>query len=206
DGIPAEIAATDANPPRRADRNPLRSRGTGRERQDLGGLCPADWFLVLQQLGDPHQVVGQHRRSDQNLEPLAPFGQTAPHAPAANQNRDPALDADPEPLALLELRAALEGLSLRGLGSAPLGNAYMADPRLLALLLILGAVETTIACVQLRRSVEGLLMTIQRRSHLDGIGRVSLQYLIVSDQALCALCQENLVAKFHWLSRLAPLD
>src|SRR5208282_5577081 len=56
------------------------------------------------------------------------------------------------------------------------------------------------------RVVEHLLMTIQRRSHMVGIGRVSFQYLVVSDQALTTLCQEDLVAEFHWLARLAPLD
>ena len=109
-------------------------------------------------------------------------------------------------MALLELRTVLEGFPLRGLCSAPLGNAYLADPRLPALLLILGAVEAPIARIQLGRLVEGLLMTLQRRSHMDGIRRVSLQYLVVGDQALSALCQKNLVAKFHWLPRLATLD
>src|SRR5712691_626512 len=87
------------------------------------------------------------RRPHQNLEPLATFGQTSLHAPAAKQDRDAALDAHPEPLALLEPWAVLEGFSFRGLRSAPLGNALLAHPGLPALFLILGAVEAPIASV-----------------------------------------------------------
>jgi hypothetical protein len=41
---------------------------------------------------------------------------------------------------------------------------------------------------------------------MRAIGLVSLQHLVVGDQTLSALRQENLVAKFHRLARLAPLD
>jgi len=37
-------------------------------------------------------------------------------------------------------------------------------------------------------------------------GWVSLQQLVAGDQTLSALRQENLVAKFHRLARLAPRD
>jgi len=39
-----------------------------------------------------------------------------------------------------------------------------------------------------------------------GVGRIAVQHLIVGDQALGALGEKNLVAKFHRLLRLAPLD
>src|SRR5260370_35980276 len=39
-----------------------------------------------------------------------------------------------------------------------------------------------------------------------GVERIAVQRLIVGDQALGALGEENLVAKFHRLLRLAPLD
>src|SRR5437879_9069540 len=37
----------------------------------LCGGAPALRFLVLDELGDAHQVVGQHRGANQHLEPLA---------------------------------------------------------------------------------------------------------------------------------------
>ena len=43
-------------------------------------------FLFLdQQLGNDHQVVGQHGRAHQQLEPLAPLRQATFHAPTTEE-------------------------------------------------------------------------------------------------------------------------
>ena len=97
----------------------------------------------------------------------------------------------------------LQGFLLRGLLTAPLGDTYLAYPILLAGVHIVGAVETPVARVEVRRVLEDLLMTLQGSSHMDGVGGIALQHLIVGDQAPRALGQENLVAEFHRFPRLA---
>jgi hypothetical protein len=51
-----------------------------------GGLCrgwPALWLAFVHQVGNPHQIIGQHCSAHQNLEPLSAFAQTAFHPSAA---------------------------------------------------------------------------------------------------------------------------
>ena len=40
-------------------------------------------FLVLEELGDAHQIVGQHGGAYQHLEPLAALGPAPLHSPPA---------------------------------------------------------------------------------------------------------------------------
>src|SRR6266436_4622200 len=127
-------------------------------------------------------------------------------SPTAKQYGDAAFNADSESLGFLECRAALQGFLLRGLLSAPLRDAHLADLSLLATLHIVWAVKAAISGVTLGRVLEGLLVTLQRGLHLVAVGGVPLQHLVVGDQALGALGQENLVAEFHRFLRLAPLD
>src|ERR1039457_6348230 len=161
---------------------------------------------VPQQLGNSQEVVGQYGCAHQNLETLAAFGPAALHPPAAKQHRDAALDAHPKTLPLFERPAALQGCLFRGLLSAALGNAHLADSGLLAGVHIGGTVKAPIAGVQLGRMLEDLLMMVQRSLHLGGIGGIAGQNLIVGDQALGTLGQEDLVTEFHRLALLAPLD
>ena len=49
-------------------------------------------------------------------------------------------------------------------------------------------------------------MTVQRSSHLGGVGGVALQHLVVGDQTLGALGQEHLVTELHRLAHFASLD
>src|SRR5439155_17261890 len=116
------------------------------------------------------------------------------------------LDAHAKALPLFERPAALQGFPLRRLVSATLGNAYLAVSGLLAVLRIVGTVKAPIAGVELGRSLENFLMTVQRRLHLVAVGRIALQLLVVGDQALRALGQEDLVPEFHRLAFLASLD
>src|SRR3989338_907436 len=85
----------------------------------LRGAAPAR-DAPAHEVGDPQQVVRQHRRAHEHLEPLAPLEQAAPHAPAAQQDRDAALDARAEALPLLERATLLVRGSLVGLAPAPL--------------------------------------------------------------------------------------
>src|SRR5450631_294475 len=136
------------------------TRGDKRKRALCSGSS-AVRFPVLKQLGDAHQIVGQHRGAHQHLEPLAAFGPAPLHAPTAKQHGDPALNADPESLSFLECSAALQGFLLRGLLSAPLRNAHLADLSVPAALHIVGAVKPAISCVPLGRVSEDLLVTVQ---------------------------------------------
>jgi len=52
----------------------------------------AEWF-GLETGGDDQQIVGEHRRANQQLEALAAVQATALHAAAASQHADPSFDA-----------------------------------------------------------------------------------------------------------------
>jgi len=73
-----------------------------RQRSDrpLRGAA-ASGSALTQEVGDPQQVVRQHRRADEHLEPLAPLQWAASHAAAAQEDRDAAFDAGAEALPLL---------------------------------------------------------------------------------------------------------
>ena len=68
------------------------------------------------------------------------------------------------------------------------------------------AVETPVASVLFRCFLKGFLVLIQGRGHMIAIDRIPLQHSIVGNQALSTLGQEDLVAEFHRLQCLAPLD
>src|SRR5580704_5705764 len=67
----------------------------------LGGSSFARGSL-RQQGRDPHQIVGEHRSADEQLEALAALGETALHAATAEQHGDAPLDAGPKALPVLE--------------------------------------------------------------------------------------------------------
>ena len=77
-------------------------------------------MLLVQQVGDVHEVVGKDGGADQDLKAVTALGQTLLHAAAAKQHGDTAFDAGPEALSLLELRAPFKGLPFRGSFSTPL--------------------------------------------------------------------------------------
>ena len=58
-------------------------------------------------MGDRHEVVGQHGCTDEHLEALESFGETALRSTASKEHRDTALDTGAETLSLLEGRAFL---------------------------------------------------------------------------------------------------
>ena len=60
---------------------------------------------LREQRRDSHQVVGEHSRSNPQLEAISSLGETALHAATSEQHRDASLDAGAKALALLEVRA-----------------------------------------------------------------------------------------------------
>ena len=64
--------------------------GKGLEEALCGGSS-AVRFLVLDELGDAHQIVGQHCGAHQHLEPLTAFGPAPLHSATAKQHGDAAL-------------------------------------------------------------------------------------------------------------------
>ena len=49
-------------------------------------------------------------------------------------------------------------------------------------------------------------MSLQRRPHLVGVGGITVQHLVVGDQALRAFRQEHFVTELYRFALLAPLD
>jgi hypothetical protein len=73
-----------------------------------------------QQCCNLQEVVGEHGRSNPQLETLSAFGETALHAATAEQHGDAPLDAGAKALAVLELPGLLIGLAFGRFGAAPL--------------------------------------------------------------------------------------
>src|SRR6266436_8712356 len=73
----------------------------------LGGPRAGYSPVVIQQVGDSHQVVGEHGGAHQEFEMRASFEVASLHPAAAEQHRDAALNAGAESLSLLELFTAL---------------------------------------------------------------------------------------------------
>jgi hypothetical protein len=64
--------------------------------------------------------------------------------------------------------------------SASLGNAYLADSGLPAVLHILGAVESAIPGIQRGRAMKEFLMMVQRSLHTGGVDGIALQSIALS--------------------------
>ncbi len=116
-------------------------------------------MLLVQQVGDGHEVVGQDGGADQDLKAVTALGQTSLHAAAAKQHGDTALNACPEALSLLELRALFKRLPFRGSFSTPLRNADELDLR--ARFDVLIAEKASVRTVPSGSPTESLLMTLQ---------------------------------------------
>src|SRR6266480_1857065 len=162
--------------------------------------------LFRQQGRDSHEVVGEHSRSNPQLEAVMSLGETSLHAATSEQHRDAPLDAGAKALALLEVRALLVGFALRISLAAALRNAHDLDAITLARCQVLFAEEAAIRAVQFRDPTKGLPMVPKGRSHMDFVGRVSLQHLVLRDQALCAFGEKDLVAELDGRAHLASLD
>ena len=87
-----------------------------------------------------------------------------------------------------------------------MGYAHLTHAGILTVLHILGAVEAPVGSVVARGVLERFLVMIQGSLHVIAIDGIPLQHSILGNQAMSTLGQENLVAEFHWLQGLAPLD
>src|SRR5207344_1200558 len=66
--------------------------------------------------------------------------------------------------------------------------------------------EAAIRAIQLRGPAKGLPVVLEGRRHVALVGRVSLQHLVLCDQALRALSEEALVAELDRRTHLAAFD
>jgi hypothetical protein len=164
-------------------------------------------FLFLdQQLGNDHQVVGQHGSTNQQLEPLAPLRQATLHATTPEENRYSTFDACTETLAFLEYGTVLVCFPLRSFLTTALGNTDDLDSRVLAKLNILFAEETAVQAPQFGTTPERLLVAVQRGFHLVLVGRISIQHSVLGDQTASTFSQEDFVPEFNIFENLTPLD
>src|SRR6266850_7868293 len=167
-----------------------------------GSALSGRWFH--QQGGDAHQVVGEHGRTDQQVEALDAFGQTALHA--AEQHGDAALDAGPEARSLLEGRRLLVGFALWSFLAAGLRDARHVDAGILAERQVAFAEEAAIRTVRVRGAAEDVLVAFQRRFDMVFVRRISLEHFVLRDQAPSALGEKHLVAELDRRLHLAALD
>ena len=114
-----------------------------------------------EQVGDFHQVVGQHRGADQQLETFAALGQTAFHTTPAEKDGDASLDAGPETLAFLEGRSFLVGLTFGRFLAPALRDALAGHAGLVTGVLVVGVVEAAIGGKEMGSKTEHIPMTFQ---------------------------------------------
>ena len=142
-----------------------------------------------------HEVVGEHSGAAPQFEAFASFGETALHAAASEQHRDASLDAGAKALTVLECRAALVRLASRCSLAAPRRNAHQLDASVLARCQVLLTEEAAIRAIQLRSPAKRLPVTPEGRCHVDLVGRIAFQHLVLRDQALRAFGEEDFVAE-----------
>src|ERR1700736_3941222 len=129
--------------------------------------------------------------------------ETSLHAAASQQHRDAPFDAGAKALTLLEVCALLVDFALRSSLATALRNAHHFDTIVLAGCQVLFTEEPAIRAVQFRAPTKGLSMAPKRRSHVDLVGWISVQHLVLRDQASRAFREEYLVAKLDGRSHLA---
>ena len=114
------------------------------EGRSLRRLCSARARLLFDEVGDSHEIVGQHGCADQQLEPLLSVCEASPHATPTEEDRDSAFNTGTEALGLLEGWTLFEGRTVRGFLSAALRNAHTADTGLLTAFLVVRIMKATI--------------------------------------------------------------
>ena len=157
-------------------------------------------------MGDRHEVVGQHGCTDEHLEALESFGETALHSTASKEHRDTALDTGAETLSLLEGRVFLESFSLRCLFSAALRNTDELDAANLTQSDVVLAEKPPIGAVEVGSKAEGFFVTLQRPLDVILIGGVALQNTVLRNQPPRAFSEKDLMAKLDRFLYFPPLD
>lgn len=164
------------------------------------------FFRLVQQVSDEHEIVGKHSCTNEQLEPLTSLGETALHSTASKEHRDASLDACPEALSVLELRALFERFAFRSPFSTALRNTDELHSDILASFDVLVAEKASVRTVPIGSQTEGFLMTLQRRCDVDVIGGITLKDAVLGNQTAGTFSEKDLVAKLHRFSYFAPLD
>ena len=157
-------------------------------------------------MSDVHEVVGKHSCADQHLKALRSLGQTALHAAAAKEHGDAALNACPEALSFLELRAFFKRFAFRAPFPTALRNADELHSAILACFDVLIAEKAAVTTVPIGSQTESLLMILQRRFDMDVIGGITFKHVVLGDQTAGTFSEKDLVAKLDRLLYLPPLD
>src|SRR3989442_11980272 len=130
----------------------------------------------LQEVSDPQQVIGQHRRADKHLESVASLERAAPEAAAAHEHRNAPLDARAKALPPLEGPTVLVRRALRGFVSAPLGHALGPHAGGRQRLHRGGRGEPAVGRVEGGGAAEGGLVLRQRGSDLVRIEGIAIEH------------------------------
>src|SRR5712691_4627779 len=173
---------------------------------DLCGGSPSTCRFAVQQCGDHHEVVGQHRGTHEEFEMLATLDERALHAAPAKQHGDAAFDAGAESLPALERPAFFERFPFGASLAARLRDAGEGDASRLAGLKVLFVKEAAIRTIQIRRGIKDGVVAVERRLDMHLVSGVSTEESILSNQPPPTLVQEHLMTELHWFEDLASLD
>lgn len=164
------------------------------------------FFRLVQQVSDDHEIVGKYSCTNEQVEPLTSLGETTLHSTASKEHRDAALNACPEALSLLELRALFERFAFRSPFPTALRNTDELHSGILACLDVLIAEKASVGTVPIGSQTKGFLMTLQRRCDVDVIGGITLKHAVLGDQTAGTFSEKDLVAKLHRFLYFPPLD
>src|SRR5882672_466755 len=181
----------------------------GVHRRRGGGLCggtPSARWCAVQQCGDHHEVVGQHRGAHEEFEMLATLDERALHAAPAKQHGDATFDAGAEALPALERPALFERFPFGASLPSRLRDAGEEDTSMLAGLKVRFIEEAAIGAVQLRGRIKEGCVAVERRRDMDLVGGVSTEDSILSNQPPPTLGQEHFMTELHRFEDLASLD
>src|SRR6266545_8228520 len=121
--------------------------GSDARESDLCRWSAAMSGLPAQQLGDHHEIVGQHGGTHQQFEMCGTLDQCALHTAATKQHGDPAFDAGAESLPSLERPALFVGFPFRASLASRLWDAGKRDTRGPTGLKVLFVEEATIGTI-----------------------------------------------------------
>jgi hypothetical protein len=110
--------------------------------------------LPTQELGDHHEIVGQHGGTDEQFEMRGTLDQGALHAAPTKQYRDAAFDAGAEALPLLERPAFFKRFPFGASLASRLRDAGEGDAGCPAGLKVLFVKEAAIGTIQMRHGMK----------------------------------------------------
>ncbi len=106
----------------------------------------------------------------------------------------------------IERWRSFETLALRRLAAAALWNAHRRDSAAHAGGNALLAKEAAIGAIEVRGTAKDATVTLERRRHMNLVGNVSLEHIILGDQSLGAFGEKHLVAELDGRAHFTALD